>query len=143
MTKIHQVGYRVYYEDTDAGGIMYHGNFINFCERARSELLREFGLPASKIVEELKTGFVVRHLDADYLAMARLDDLLTVNSHVIRLKNSSFLMCQEITLSKNNQNIAVFKMDVTLVCIDMKGKPTRIPELLREKFKDYLLDKES
>lgn len=136
MTKIHQSSYRVYYEDTDAGGIMYHGNFINFCERGRSDLLRELNLPSSQVGEKLKIGFVVRHLDADYLKMVKLDDLLTVETSVISMKNSSFLMKQVI----NCQNSTVFSMDVTLVCIDLKGKPTRIPEELRNKFNDYLLE---
>lgn len=138
MSQTHQVNYRVYYEDTDAGGIMYHGNFINFCERGRSELLREIGFPASEVVAKLNTGFVVRHLEAEYLAMARLDDLLSVHSCVKQIKNSSFVMEQIITLDKNGQKNTVFKMDVTLVCIDMQGKPTRIPEELRLKFNDYL-----
>lgn len=138
MTKAHIVDYRVYYEDTDAGGIMYHGNFINFCERGRSELLREIGLPASQVVEKLGTGFVVRHLEAEYLKMARLDDLLTVKTALKSMKNSSFTMEQTIFMDENNQKVAVFKMDVTLVCIDMAGKPTRIPDALRQKFDDYL-----
>lgn len=134
MTKTHQVDYRVYYEDTDAGGIMYHGNFINFCERGRSELLREVGLPSSEVAKKLGVGFVVRHLDADYLKMVKLDDLLTVETSLKSMKNSSFLMKQAISC----QNSVVFLMDVTLVCIDAKGKPTRIPEILRTKFNDYL-----
>ena len=65
----HTVDYRVYYEDTDAVGIMYHANFISFCERGRSEMLRDVGLPASQIHEKLGAGFVIRHLDANYLKM--------------------------------------------------------------------------
>lgn len=136
--KTHQVDYRVYYEDTDAGGIMYHGNFINFCERGRSELLRSMGVPASEIWTKTGVGFVVRHLEAEYMAMARLDDLLSVVTSVKQMKNSSFQMTQKINLNKKDQNIAVFKMDVTVVCIDKMGKPTRIPEELREKFKEYI-----
>ena len=134
MNKTHKVDYRVYYEDTDAGGIMYHGNFINFCERGRSELLRSIGLPSSEVVEKLGIGFVVRHLDADYLKMVKLDDLLSVETSLISMKNSSFLMKQTITC----QNSVVFFMDVTLVCIDMQGKPARIPEILRTQFNEYL-----
>ncbi len=132
--KKHQVDYRVYYEDTDAGGIMYHGNFINFCERGRSELLRHIGVPASDVMEKTGVGFVVRHLEANYMAMVRLDDLLSVFTSVKAMKNTSFVMEQEIFC----QNKAVFKMDVTIVCIDKNGKPTRIPERLRGKFKDYM-----
>ncbi len=135
----HQVDYRVYYEDTDAGGIMYHSNFINFCERGRSELLRHIGIPASEVLSKTGVGFVVRHLEADYTAMAKLDDLLSVFTQVKEMKNSSFTMDQEIFC----QNKTAFKMDVTLVCIDKKGKPTRIPEALREKFKDYFMKEEN
>lgn len=133
MSKTHNVNYRVYYEDTDAGGIMYHGNFINFCERGRSEMLRDLGLPASQVVKKLGTGFVVRHLDAEFTAMARLDDLLTVSTTLKEMRNSSFVMEQVIT---NDQNIAAFKMDVTIVCIDKNGRPTRIPDELRNKFNE-------
>jgi acyl-CoA thioester hydrolase len=129
----HKFDYRVYYEDTDAGGIMYHGNFINFCERGRSELLREVGLPASQVTKELGVGFVVRHLDADYMGMVRLDDLLTVETSVTSMKNTSFLMEQRLIC----QNKVVFVLNVTIVCIDMQGKPVRIPDALRQKFDEY------
>lgn len=136
MTKTHKVDYRVYYEDTDAVGIMYHANYICFCERGRSELLREIGYPASEVVEKLKTGFVVRHLDADYLGMVKLDDLLTVETSVKSMKNTSFLMTQTV----HCQNKVVFTMDITLVCMDMAGKPTRIPDELRAPFKEFELE---
>ena len=97
-------------------------------------MLRELGLPASEIQGKLNTGFVVRHLDAEYTRMVKLDDLLTVHTKLKAIKNSSFTMAQEITC----QNMAVFKMDVTIVCIDIEGKPTRIPDELRNKFSDYL-----
>lgn len=134
MSKVYKSEYRVYYEDTDAGGIMYHGNFINFCERARSDLLREIGFPASEVAQKLNIGFVVRHLEAEYLRMAKLDDLLSVETTVKSIKNSSFIMRQVI----NCQNNAVFLMDVTLVCIDKNGRPVRTPEELRSQFNDYL-----
>ena len=136
MSKTHTVDYRVYYEDTDAGGIMYHGNFINFCERGRSELLRDIGYPASSVREKLGIGFVVRYLEADFTKMIVLDDLLTVHTTLKTMKNSSFVMEQEITC----QNNTAFKMDVTLVCIDPNGKPARIPEELRQKFSEYMKD---
>ncbi len=134
MTKIHKADYRVYYEDTDAVGIMYHANFISHCERGRSEMLREIGYPASEVAEKLNIGFVVRHIDCDYLKMVKLDDLLTVNSTVKSMKNTSFIMEQTITC----QNSVVFSMDITLVCMDLVGKPIRMPDVLRQKFNDYL-----
>ena len=114
---------------------MYHANYICFCERGRSELLRDIGLPASEAFELLNVGFVVRHLDCDYLKMVKLDDLLTVSTQVLSMKNSSFVMRQTIFC----QNSPVFKMDVTIVCVDKDGKPVRTPEKLRQKFADYLV----
>lgn len=135
MSKTHSVDYRVYYEDTDAVGIMYHANYICFCERGRSEMLRDVGLPASEIFKKLGIGFVIRHIDCDFLKMAKLDDLLTVHTQVLAMKNSSFVMRQSISC----QNSPVFKMDVSVVCVDTEGKPTRAPEGLREKFSEYLI----
>ncbi len=132
----HQVDYRVYYEDTDAVGIMYHANFISFCERGRSEMLRDIGYPASETLEKLKVGFVVRHIDCDFLRMVKLDDLLTVETTVKEMKNTSFLMEQNILC----QNKVAFTMDITLVCMGMDGKPARIPDALRKKFNDFKLD---
>ena len=139
MSQIHKTHYRVYYEDTDAGGIMYHGNFINFCERARSDMLRDVGYPASEVATKLQTGFVVRHLEAEYLAMCRLDDLLIVETTLKQIKNTSFTMRQVVSKSGDkSQNSVTFFMDVTLVCVDMKGRPTRIPDVLRQPFNKYL-----
>ena len=133
--KKHTVDFRVYYEDTDAVGIMYHANFISFCERGRSDMLRDMGLPASEIFEKVGIGFVIRHIDCDYLKMAKLDDLLTVETGVLAMKNTSFVMRQTIYC----QNSPVFKMDVTVVCVDQSGKPSRAPEDLRNNFTEYLI----
>ena len=130
----HSVDYRVYYEDTDAVGIMYHANFISFCERGRSEMLRDIGYPASQTLETLGVGFVVRHIDANFTAMVKLDDLLSVETSVKQIKNTSFLMTQNIVC----QNKVAFTMDITLVCMSREGKPARIPDVLRDKFNDYI-----
>lgn len=129
----HSIDFRVYYENTDAVGIMYHCDFISFCERGRSEMLRHIGYPASQTCEKLNIGFVVRHIDANYLAMVKLDDLLTVETNVKAMKNTSFVMTQKILKDGG----IVFTMDVTVVCMGEQGKPTRIPDELREKFSDY------
>jgi len=131
----HQIDFRVYYEDTDAIGIMYHANFICFCERGRSEMLRDIGYPASTTMETLGVGFVVRHMDVNYLDMVKLDDLLTVKTSVKTMKNTSFVMSQSIY----RHDKVVFTMDITLVCMDSRGKPVRIPNEIRNKFDDYSL----
>ncbi len=133
MAKTHKADYRVYYEDTDAMGIMYHANYIIYCERGRTEMLRDLGLSASRLNRELEINFVIRHIDADYLKMVQLDDLLSVETEVKTMKNTSFVMKQSI----NDQDSAVFSMDITIVCVDLSGKPVRIPAKLREKFLEY------
>jgi len=117
---------RVYYEDTDAGGIVYHTNYIKYCERARSEIFFE-----QNIMPTLgeNSGFVVRNLNASYFATSSLGDMLTVKSTIKTLKNSSVILLQEIYKEK----IKLFSMEIILVYID-KGKPCRIPEVFRKIF---------
>lgn len=124
--------YRVYYEDTDAGGIMYHGRYVNWCERARAEFLRDIGLQSSTIFEDTGVLFVVRHLEADYFKPAKLDQLLRVESGLKELKNSSFILNQSIFC----QDSMLFSMTVTIVCIDGNGRPVRIPDMVREKLQE-------
>ncbi len=130
----HNIDFRVYYEDTDAGGIMYHASFIRFCERGRTEFLRDLELSCSFLDEEHGILFVIRHLEADYFKSAKLDDLLTVETGIKELKNSSFIMEQSIFC----QDSVLFSMTVTVVCVDKAGKPVRVPEMIRDKFKDYV-----
>ena len=85
----------VYYEDTDAGGVVYHANYLKFFERARTEMLRSIGLNQQVLLEQ-HIGFVVRHIDIDFLKGARLDDKLTVNTSVSQLKKASLTFCQEL-----------------------------------------------
>lgn len=131
----HSVDYRVYYEDTDAGGVMYHASFIRFCERGRSELLRAAGLGCATLEEERGIIFVIRHLEADYHKPARLDDLLTVKSSIKEMKNSSFVMEQTIFC----QDSMLFSAAVTVVCVDKQNvRPVRLPEDVRAQFTDYV-----
>ena len=129
---IHSCEYRVYYEDTDAGGIMYHGRYINWCERARAEYLRDIHLQSSTIFAETGVLFVVRHLEADYFKSARLDELLRVETGLKELKNSSFILNQSIFC----QDSMLFSMTVTIVCIDGNGRPVRIPDMVRQKLQE-------
>ena len=125
---------RIYYDDTDAGGIVYHANFIKFAERARSEWLREWGLNNSGLLIDHEFLIVVRHLTADYLAPARLDDLLTVETTLIDLGNASFTMQQRIFKDR----LMVADLKVVLVCVNAAGKPIRVPPVLRDKMADVL-----
>ncbi len=130
----HEIHYRVYYEDTDAGGVMYHANHIKFCERGRTEFLRSFDLQNSDLHAENGVLFVVRHLEADYFKPARLDDLLTVKTSLKSIKNTSFMMRQEIFKSEE----VLFGMNVLLVTVNTQGKPTALPDTIKELFKSSL-----
>lgn len=132
MPRTHTCEYRVYYEDTDAGGIMYHGQYINWCERGRSEYLRDIGLQSSIIHQETGVLFVVRHLEADYFKPAKLDQLLRVETCLKEMKNSSFVLIQSIFC----QDFMLFSMSVIIVCVDVNGRPVRIPDMIRQKLQE-------
>jgi acyl-CoA thioester hydrolase len=121
-----RVKIRVYYEDTDAGGIVYHTNYIKYCERARSEHFFSRGIIPG---EGERNGFVVRTLKADYLATATLGDLLEVTTEVMQTKHSSTTLLHEI--SKENE--VIFRMEIVLVYLE-EGKPARIPTRFKEVF---------
>lgn len=131
----HRCDFRVYYEDTDAGGVMYHASYIRFCERGRTEFLRHIGLSCATLDQDYQIIFVIRHIEADYLKPARLEDLLTVQTSIKELKNSSFIMEQSIFC----QDSMLFSMTVTVVCVDRNGvRPVRLPEHIREEFLNYV-----
>ena len=121
---------RVYYEDTDTGGIVYHTNYIKYCERARSEIFFERGM---KPTLGDNSGFVVRDIKASFLATASLGDTLEVSSSILTLKSSSLVLLQEVW----KEEVKVFSMEVTLVYVD-NGRPCRIPEVFRDIFKEIL-----
>ena len=115
---------RVYYEDTDVGGVVYHSNYINFCERARSEAFFKKGMSPA-----LGHGhFVAKKLEANYLKSARLGDMLDIKTEPIDMRGASFKLLQ--TIYKNDEKI--FTMYITLVYIDFNGKPQRIDEKVKE-----------
>jgi len=120
---------RVYYEDTDAGGIVYHTNYIKYCERARSEVFFQRGMIPS---QSDSSGFVVRDIKASFLATSALGDTLNVTSKILTLKSSSLVLLQEVW----KEEVKVFSMEILLVYVD-KGKPCRIPEVFKEIFNSF------
>lgn len=118
---------RVFYEDTDAGGIVYFANYQKFFERARTEWLRKLGVNQQTYLEQ-NAGFVVRRLEMDNLASAKLDDLLTVKSRISQLKRASAVFEQEI-YNQNEQLLCTTKVVVAYIDLS-KAKPRAIPELL-------------
>tara|TARA_R110002050_G_scaffold179200_5_gene312604 strand:- start:119 stop:556 length:438 start_codon:yes stop_codon:yes gene_type:complete len=121
---------RVYYEDTDAGGIVYYANYLKFFERARTEWLRELGINQASFLEQ-NIGFVVRKVEMDNIASAKLDDLLNVNSTITSLKRASLVFHQQIT---NQAKQVICTATVRVACVNFQShngqtvKPVAIPE---------------
>lgn len=117
--------YRIYYEDTDLGGVVYYANYLKFFERARTDFLRSKNIIQTKLAEDSEIIFVVRSCQIEYLKPAKMDDLIEVFVKVKEIGKVSISMQQEIKL---NDEI-LCKMDVTIVCVDSNNfKPKRIPE---------------
>ena len=115
---------RVYYEDTDAGGIVYYANYLKFFERARTEWLRKLDIHQSYFLEQ-NLGFVVRKVEMDNLASAKLDDVLTVVSQISEIKRASLIFQQQII--KNQQVICT--AEIRIACVNLqRAKPCSIPE---------------
>ena len=118
---------RVYYEDTDAGGVVYYANYLKFCERARTEWLRTLGVSQQALIDEQGLGFVVRSVQADYRASARLDDALEVITQVAMLRRASILFEQQLMRGQE----LLFTARVLLASIDLRRqKPVAIPASL-------------
>ena len=120
----HRHTLRVYYEDTDAGGIVYHAGYLRFAERARTEALRDMGIAHAEMAERLNLMFVVRHLTIDYLKPARLDDSLTVETSAQEVGGATVLLRQDVVGARG----ACAELQVRLACVNQgEGKPGRIP----------------
>lgn len=109
---------RVYYEDTDTGGVVYHSQYLNFCERARSELF--FSRDISPILQN--GHFVAKRVEGDFLASAKLGDLIEVHSELLSMRGASFSLRQIITRGEQK----IFELLITLVYIDFTGRPQKI-----------------
>lgn len=126
---------RIYYEDTDAEGIVYYANYLRFAERARTEFLRHLGFFAQREkLDQKREGFVVRRLEADYATSAVLDDYLDVSCEILELKNASVTMRQII--SRADQKLFEMKINLVYLSLDKK-RPIRIPAEIVEKLHDY------
>ncbi len=118
---------RVYFEDTDIGGIVYHSKYINFCERARSEVLFSNGL--TPFDKESNSGYIVKDLSCQYINMATLGDILEIKSKIVSKSRVSFVL--EQTIYKENSKI--FSMEITLVYLK-NSKPAKLDERFLELF---------
>ena len=119
---------RIYYEDTDAAGVVYYANYLKFLERARSEAIYSLGLSNKKLLDKEGVIIIVKSCNIEYKKPAKFEDEIEIISTINEVKNSSFKMHQLI--KRNSDVISV--ADVTLVTINDKGKPVRIPNLLKK-----------
>ena len=122
--KHHSFPIRVYYEDTDAGGIVYHASYLKFAERARTEWLRSLGFEQQLMMDEQDVAFVVRHLDIEFLRSARLDDVLTIDSSLHDITRATITMNQ--TVRRGAEILCQLCVKLAAVC-PSNGRLSRIP----------------
>ena len=127
---------KVYYEDTDAGGVVYYANYLKFLERARTEALNSIGYSNKKVKKDFELLIIVKTCNIEYRKSAYLEDELSVRSFVKSISKTSFFMNQIITRSDE----IIVEAQVHLVFVDSKGKPIKIPEQIYTKFKPYFCD---
>ncbi len=134
--KIFTYPVRVYYEDTDAGGIVYYANYLKFAERARSEFLRALHINQQQILQEKQCGFVVRACHIEYLSSAYLDDALQISCQLTELGSASAVIHQEVR--RGDEVLA--QIDVKLIFMSLAlHRPTRILPEIKEKFTDLVV----
>ena len=123
----HSMRLRVYYEDTDAAGIVYYANYLKFAERGRTEMMRELGFAHSQIDAQTGTLFTVRRLSADYRGPARLDDALDVDTKVLEMGGATVLLDQRIC----RDGEVLVALELLVACVGRDGRPRRVPPGLR------------
>jgi len=134
----HSNNIRVYYEDTDAGGLVYHANYLKFAERARTEMLRKMKIEQSILKNEYDIQFVVKNLFIEFFKSAQLDDLLNIKSIILNISAAKIILEQTIY----KKMIVLAKIDVTLGSVNTKGKPSRLPKIVLERLNNNINAKE-
>ena len=127
---------KVYYEDTDSGGVVYYANYLKFLERARTEALFSIGFSNTKIQEKFSSLIIVKSCKIEYKKSAYLEDQLKIRSFVKSITKTSFFMNQIITKDEE----IIVEAQVHLVFVDKKGKPIKIPDEIYSKFKPYFCE---
>lgn len=133
---LHVLPVRVYYEDTDFSGAVYHANYLKFCERGRSDCLRLLGIHHHEMhwhETEGRMGFVVRRMVCDFLKPARIDDLLTVETRFREMGGARMELEQKVL----RQGELLFSADVTVALVDASGRPKRFPKAMAEALKTF------
>jgi acyl-CoA thioester hydrolase len=123
---------RVYMEDTDAGGVVYHSRYANIFERVRTEWLRSLGFNQAELAMEKNVIFVIRHMEIDFIRAARLDDELDVTVHSVAIEGVKMMFDQRMARHRDGREIAAARL--TAVCVQADTfKPTRVPDWIRVK----------
>lgn len=130
---------RIYYEDTDAGGIVYYANYLKFFERGRTEWLRACGLNQQHIAEVEQLMFVVKNASVDYKHPAKLDDEIRVNVEIEQLKKASIVFKQQAWCIKEGQSQLLAEGNITIACVNTRTlRPQAISEQILLHIKNYL-----
>ena len=125
---------KIYYEDTDSGGVVYYSNYLKFLERARTEMIKSFGLSNKELLEEHKTLIIVKSCNIDYVSPAKLEDKIQIYSSIESFSKASFVVIQNINKDEN----LIAKAKLKLVTVNQEGKPVKIPSILEKQFNKYL-----
>lgn len=134
--RVHILPVRVYYEDTDFSGVVYHASYLRFAERGRSDFLRLAGVHHAELLDdEQARAFAVRRMEIDFLKAARIDDVLEVRTTFGHASGARLLAQQEIRLGSE----PIWRADIVAACIDLDGKPKRLPEPVRAALAPYLV----
>jgi acyl-CoA thioester hydrolase len=131
---VHVFAVRVYFEDTDAGGVVYYANYLKFAERARTEMLRAFGIEHLRMMGEEGRVFVARRCVAEFMKPARLDDLLEVHTRLLSAGGASLDLAQDV----KRQGATLVTLRLGLACMTVSGRAARIPPALRTTLNELL-----
>ena len=132
MAKKFNFNIKVYYEDTDAGGVVYYANYLKFLERARSDAIYSLGFSNKELLQDHGILLIVKSCNIEYKKPAQLEDLLEISSEATSFTKTSILMKQLILKNKD----LISEAEVHLVAVDKKGKPTKIPDQLKRKLEN-------
>ncbi|MEO0863795.1 MAG: tol-pal system-associated acyl-CoA thioesterase [Pseudomonadota bacterium] len=124
----HRFDIRVYYEDTDLAGIVYYANYLKFIERARTEWVRSLGIDQTALKQQQGLVFAVRRVEADYIAAGKFEDVLTVETDLMRQSGARIVLRQTVLRGEER----IFDAEVTLVALRDDGRPGRLPTVLAE-----------
>jgi len=130
---IHIYPVRVYYEDTDAAGIVYYANYLKYAERARTEMLRDLGTENARLMETEGLAFAVRRCEVDFFKPARLDDLLSVETRLIDVGGASLVADQRV----KRDNAELVRMELKLACMSLDGRPARLPAAVKTRLEEF------